>query len=616
MIILITGLENLEHFVKNKLFKEAANAIAASNDILEHFVEYKHVTQINQLFLKKDSLCSNLLATILDEFKNYINLAPNNSEVLYEACLSINAIGDTCIKSLKTWFTQFKLAPYEEIFDPKKENAVEFADSERRFEWLKRLLKEYSQHYDCIFPHSWGFKSQICQDFCRITKLHINEMLGSSLDESDQKGKIDVDVLVRVLNNTINFENNLHIYLVNEFENFSNEKHLQNKQQNVLSLQGMELQNKNIKKESGADNVSEINANITQINNSSAICEIKAKYECRSENSSLALERPDPNSTPKYSLFRVKGLISESFDPYMISYVQIEEKKLKNIIDTLKINDRIEGKLYVSSLHLFNNIKQAMNRCLTFSKSKTFFDLSKVFKNVFRYYTDNVLFINNKNSKFRELSKEYFKDFAKEKDKISEDDIKNTAYIINTCDYCITTINALVDSLRDKIEEKYKSQIFYDDVLDYIKQSYKMAFDVIMNWIKSIANDQFYAGLTKSTWVSLAEDTDTSAYVNSLGKQIESVFNNINDIIAENFCYHILNSMPKILTECFLINLYKIKRIDESGAEKMLIDVFLIKQNVLKLYNNINAANGNKSSASENDFNLIWYFYTILFLQD
>jgi hypothetical protein len=109
----------LEHFVSIKSFKESANAIAASNDILAHFNDYKHVTQINDLFNKKINLCSKLLALILDEFKNYINLSPNNSEILYEACLAINAIGDDAIKSLKTWFVQFKLNPYEEIFDPK-----------------------------------------------------------------------------------------------------------------------------------------------------------------------------------------------------------------------------------------------------------------------------------------------------------------------------------------------------------------------------------------------------------------------------------------------------------------------------------------------------------------
>lgn len=493
---------------------------------------------------------------------------------------------------MKTWFTQFKLTPYEQIFDPKIPNPVEFSDSERRFEWLKRVLKEYNQLYDNIFPQSWGFKSQICQDFCRITKLHINEILMSSLEESNNKVKIDVDVLVRVLNNTINFENNLHIYLVNEYENFNNLKN--SKQNNILSLQGMDIKSSN-------DTVNDVNNP-----NASALEEIKAKYDIRSENSSnLANDRIDPNNSPKYSLFRVKGLISESFDPYMISYVQIEEKKLKDIIDSLKLTDRIEGKLYVSSLHLFNNIKQAMNRCLTFSKSKTFFDLTKMFKDIFKYYTDNILFIN-KSPKFREISKDYLKDLVKEKDnKLTEEDIKYTAYIINTCDYCITTINALIDSLRDKIEEKYKSQIYYDDVLDYIKLSYKIGFDIIMNWIKSLANEQFSQGLMKGNWVNVAEDCDSSPYVHALGRAVEGVFNVIKDIIAENFCYHILNSLPRIITECFLLSLYKLKKIDESGAEKLLMEIYEIKAKINEIYKKVNLSNGIKSS-SENDFNLIW----------
>ena len=536
-------------------------------------------------------MCSTLLGIILDEFKNFINLAPNNSDTLYEACLAINAIGDNAIKSLKTWFTQFKLTPYEQIFDPKIPNPVEFSDSERRFEWLKRVLKEYNQLYDNIFPQSWGFKSQICQDFCRITKLHINEILMSSLEESNNKVKIDVDVLVRVLNNTINFENNLHIYLVNEYENFNNLKN--NKQNNILSLQGMEIKSSN-------DIVNDGNNP-----NACALDEIKAKYDLRSDNSSnLANDRIDPNNSPKYSLFRVKGLISESFDPYMISYVQIEEKKLKDIIDSLKLTDRIEGKLYVSSLHLFNNIKQAMNRCLTFSKSKTFFDLTKMFKDIFKYYTDNILFIN-KSPKFREISKDYLKDLVKEKDnKLTEEDIKYTAYIINTCDYCITTINALIDSLRDKIEEKYKSQIYYDDVLDYIKLSYKIGFDIIMNWIKSLANEQFSQGLMKGNWVNVAEDCDSSPYVHALGRAVEGVFIVIKDIIAENFCYHILNSLPRIITECFLLSLYKLKKIDESGAEKLLMEIYEIKAKINEIYKKVNLTNGNKS-LSENDFNLL-----------
>ncbi len=59
----------------------------------------------------------------------------------------------------------------------------------------------------------------------------------------------------------------------------------------------------------------------------------------------------------------------------MNSYVTNEEKKNKRYYNKLDAGRLIEGKLYVNSLYLFNNIKQAMSRCMTFfSKSKTFFD--------------------------------------------------------------------------------------------------------------------------------------------------------------------------------------------------------------------------------------------------
>ena len=135
------------------------------------------LTQVNSLYQKKDALCNSLLNTICDELKNDINLLPQNSDRLYDACLAVNAIGDRAIGEIKTWFTQYKLAPYEKMYDPKIENAIEFKDTEKRFDWLKRALKEYDKLYDDVFPPSWGFKSQLCQEFCRITKLQLNEIL-------------------------------------------------------------------------------------------------------------------------------------------------------------------------------------------------------------------------------------------------------------------------------------------------------------------------------------------------------------------------------------------------------------------------------------------------------
>ncbi len=389
-------------------------------------------------------------------------------------------------------------------------------------------------------------KSQFCSEFCRITKIHLNEILNLNID------KIDVDILVRVLNNTIEFENQLHTYLLNDYE----------------------LINKN----------STISA---KFENENAIDEIKAKYD---PDSASKTQRTDPNTLPKYTPFRVKGIVSESFEPYMISYVRIEEKKLKETIDSLKFNDRIEGKLFVSSLHLFNNIKQAMNRCLTFSKSKTFFDLTQKFKDIFKYYVDNILY--NK-IKYKEL----------DKIKLIPDDIKVICYVINTSDYFITTINVLVGSLRDKIEDKYKEQIFYDDIIDYVKMCYKTSFEIIMAHLRNSANEHFQS-MIKMNWVNVHETSNFSQFVFHISTTFEGIFMILKDILSDDI-YHILNSLPKLVTETFFFNFYKLKKVDESGAQKFLMDVYELRTMVLKIYSVIN---GNKVS-QENDFNFLWYLH-------
>jgi hypothetical protein len=375
--------------------------------------------------------------------------------------------------------------------------------------------------------------------------------------DDDTKTKIDVDVLVRVLNNTIDFENNLHTYLINDFENFNKTTGITN----VLHLGGISVDREQI------------------------IEEIKAKYE----DNTGKVTRPDPNDSPKYVPFRVKGIISESFEPYMISYVKIEEKKLKDIIDGLKFCDRIEGKLFVSSLYLFNNIKQAMNRCVTFSKSKTFYDLSIKFKDIIKYYIDNLL---SSKIKFNDLSKV----------KLIDDDLKIICYIINTCDYCMTTINGLVESLREKIEEKYKSQIFYDDIIDYIKLTFKTSFEYIMAFLRNTANEQFSA-ILKQTWININNTTDLSQFVLLINKSFENTFLIIKEILSDDI-FHILNSLPKIITEAFFINFYKIKKIDESGAQKLLMDIYELKSMILKIYSSVNSVN---KVNQENDFNFLWY---------
>ena len=535
LIMLITGIEKLETFVKEKQYKEAANAIAASNDIMEYFKEYRHVTQVNSLYQKKDALCNSLLNTICDELKSDIGLLPDNSDRLYDACLAINAIGDRAIGEIKTWFTQYKLAPYEKKFDPKIENAIEFKDTEQRFDWIKKALKEYDKIYDEVFPPSWGFKSQLCQEFCRITKLQLNEILMMNVEGVKN---IEVEVLVKVLNTTISFEKSLNEYLISEYPINEADK----KNNNFLDMNVIE--------------------------------EIQSKY---AEKKPRPQNRKDPNTKPRYRLFRVIGIISESFEPYMNSYVTNEEKKIKDIIINLMQNDRIEGKLYVSSLYLFNNIKQAMSRCLTFSKSKTFFDLSIKFKDIFLFYIEKIL-----NQKF--YLNFYSSEINKNKN-LKQADFTPICYLINTCDYCITTIGALTSSVQEKIEEKYQNNISYDDIVGKFREIYKKCFDLLSTDLKNSVEVQLQFGIIKKNWVlGTSGGKDTNAFVIGISKILNDEFNFIKNILQEEFLCHYLNVVPKIISELLINYLYKIKKIDESGAQEIYTNIGELKNIILNLY--------------------------------
>ena len=538
LIMLITGIEKLESFVKEKKYKEAANAIAASNDIMEYFKEYRHVTQVNSLYQKKDSLCNSLLNTICEELKNDIGQLPKNSDRLYDACLAINAIGDKAIGEVKTWFTQYKLASYETKFDPKADKAIEFKDTQQRFDWIKKALKDYDQLYDDVFPPSWGFKCQLCQEFCRITKLQLNEIFLMNIEGVKN---IEVEVLVKVLNSTISFEKSLNEYLISEYP--FQEGNKEQKQAHFLDQ--------------------------------SVIEEIKSKYQDVKKERNP--NRKDPNNAPKYRLFRVLGVISESFEPYMNSYVTNEEKKIKEIIINLVKNDRIEGKLYVSSLYLFNNIKQAMSRCLTFSKSKTFYDLCIKFKEIFLFYIEKIL-----NQKF---NLNFFRNEMNKNKNLKKDDFTPICYLINTCDYCITTIGALTTSVQEKIEEKYQNNISYDDIVGKFREIYKKCFDLLSTDLKNNVEIQLQQGIVKKNWMlSNSGSHDSNSFVVSISKNLNEEFQFIKNILQEEFLCHYLNVVPKIISQALITYLYKIKKINELGAQEILTNIGELKNIILNLY--------------------------------
>jgi Vps53-like, N-terminal len=107
------------------------------------------------------------------------------TEKLLEACFALDAIGEKAINDIRTWFVEHMLAPYIELFSPGKQEAG-FQNTKRRFAWYKRVMKEARQPKNgesCalfdIFPEQWQMAQLYTYEFCRMTKLHIDETLST-----------------------------------------------------------------------------------------------------------------------------------------------------------------------------------------------------------------------------------------------------------------------------------------------------------------------------------------------------------------------------------------------------------------------------------------------------
>lgn len=203
LIMLITAIEQLRKFCIAKEYKQAADLILATEELCNYFKEYENIKEIIELRQERDHLCNQLRIQLSEEFRMFDKGSP--PEQLYEGCFAIDALGEQAVTDIRSWFCSFILESYKEAFRIDEANeSSKFENTERRFAWLKRTLKDYSNRYETIFPDEWNLKPMLAYEFCKITKLHLDQIL------SNHHASIDITVMIKILQKTLEFESYLH----------------------------------------------------------------------------------------------------------------------------------------------------------------------------------------------------------------------------------------------------------------------------------------------------------------------------------------------------------------------------------------------------------------------
>jgi hypothetical protein len=441
-----------------------------------------------------------------------------------------------------------QLESYEAIFAEGCEH-YDLASVERRWAWLKRLIKTVETKFANICPPHWRLLHTIVCEFCARTRSHLKGILqqGSGRDEDS-----DVSVLLKALQTSIRFEEEM----IGRFE-------MDNSDGNVVPVL------------------------------------IGAGAETKPEQG-------ENTSADAVQLPPITGSISSIFDQFLGPYILLERTNLDEMITRvtgeeedalfLRANRDADAEdelsasanartasgdigVFKSSTNMFVFIKSSIKRCTVLSTGDTFLALSKEFKTCLKAYAD---WLKSKLpvplTVSGAASNPVFKLPA------GSDSLVIVSEVVNTCEYCAETVPTLEGMIRAKIREDLAAKVemeseLADLFLDLSAYSIKALVSSVCDRLEPA-----FKALNSTSWGSMQQVGEESAYVHRmhdvLVETVPPVRDSMSAVYFKNFCSKLGTEILQRYLDC----IFKQKRISEPGTQQLLLDTLSVKALVQQLH--------------------------------
>lgn len=205
--MLTTAYDQLCALSRTRQYRDCAQLLQAVIQLMAHFKSYRSIDQIALLSRNVADIQRELLEQVCEDFE----LAFAKGEVgqkrtmLAEGCLVMDSLGDHARSRIVTWYCNFQLREYRQVFR-NNEEAGSLDNISRRYSWFRRILKIYDEEYAAIFPANWKVDEILANVFCEGTRDDFKGILSRSVRNGQT---IDVNLLLSCLQETLDFEHSL-----------------------------------------------------------------------------------------------------------------------------------------------------------------------------------------------------------------------------------------------------------------------------------------------------------------------------------------------------------------------------------------------------------------------
>ncbi|KAA8492417.1 Vacuolar protein sorting-associated protein 53 A [Porphyridium purpureum] len=314
--------------------------------------------------VRADKVREDLRQIVLSEFQTHLRALGNDTLgesqrlQLRSACVVAEELGVTVRAEVIGLYLNTRVAAYETYFESRNLSTSGTAPGnslqsvEKRLAWLRSDLRNFTaKGWTFAFPSTWNMQRRLAS---RILLL-LRALVEKELALAAQKKALDVDMMLLVLQKSIDFEESLD-------ENLEHTPSTGDEQPDYANA---DLHN-------GTSRASQTSENLS------------------SSASMLAGQKKTSGLSQQQHPQAFRGLLSTSFEPYMDAYVKMEQGGLLEAFEKLIQDEKwiVDEKMSVfrSSVELFLQIKKSFRRCSKMSTHKTMLSMFKVYMDLLSRY--------------------------------------------------------------------------------------------------------------------------------------------------------------------------------------------------------------------------------------
>ncbi|KAI9886393.1 MAG: Tlg2-vesicle protein [Watsoniomyces obsoletus] len=265
-------------------------------------------------------------------------------------------------------------------------------------------------------------------------------------------------------------------------------------------------------------------------------------------------------------------VISEAFEPYLSLWVESQDRQLSTLIlryrqQPLRPPDEefTPSTVSPSSIELFQSYRVMLAQCAKLSTGNRLLELSKIFARYLDQYAEQAL-----------LSR--FSSMGATNRGSSDPPLEDIIIILNTADYCHSTSGQLEEKIRGRIQGELKSQIDLHSQQDAFMGVASAAIRTLVRMVDQ-NSEPAWREMRNTPWGKLESVDDQSSFVGELLWRIREKAKEILDVLvkpqyARAFC----DNLVELMANTYLANILLCKPISETGAEQMLLDLYVLRK--------------------------------------